>query len=362
VNEVKKIRVAIVAPGLQSEGGIKSVVTRIYPWLAKRPDLKITWIASQSAGSVVTKIGRFLGALASAIYYLPQSAVVHVHGTVGISLLRKSFFIWLARISGCRIAYHFHAPQSVFEGFFDRPGLMRAYALATLSQCDAIVVLSDSWRETVRKVLPDSRIVVIYNPVMEMLEDTRKPAAESKDVLYLAHLIKRKGFDDLIKAFSAVVDAVPNARLVFCGSGEMQYAEELVEGLGLSGNVIFRGWIPEKDIAKELSAAAVFCLPSYDEGLPMGILEAMSAGVAVVATPVGGIPDVLMHEDNALLVAPGDIEGLASQLVRLLTDDALRERLVDKALGQSDGFAPRKIAGQWVELYRGMMASQESRS
>lgn len=357
MNDNAKIRVTIIGPGPRSEGGIKSVVSRIFPRLKMREDLDVVWIASQRSGSVFAKIFCFLGALAKSVYYLPRSAVVHLHGTVGLSLFRKSFFIWLARISGCRIAFHFHAPQSVFEQFFEKPGFVRSYALATLKQCDAIVVLSDSWKEIVRAVLPDSEIVVIYNPVMEALGGTRSHVEESLDVLYLAHLIRRKGFDDLVKAFAKVVDNVPDARLVFCGSGETKYAQELSEELDISRNVVFRGWIPETEIAKELSTAAVFCLPSYDEGLPMGILEAMSSGVAVVATPVGGIPDVLFHEDNALLVDPGDIEGLSTQLTRLLTDKVLRKRLADKALQQSGRFVPGKVAEEWAKLYQGCSAS-----
>ena len=120
MNERQKIRVTIIAPGPRSEGGIKSVVARIVPRLKLREDLDVAWIASQRSGSAFAKISCFLGALAKSIYYLPRSAVVHLHGTVGLSLLRKSFFIWLAKISGCRIAYHFHAPQLVFEQFFEK--------------------------------------------------------------------------------------------------------------------------------------------------------------------------------------------------------------------------------------------------
>ena len=345
------IRVTIIAPGPQSEGGIRSVVERIYPRLEAFDDIEIHWLASQRAGSVVAKVLRFLGALGSALILLPRSDVVHVHGAVHLSLLRKSVFIWLARLVRCHVIYHFHAPQTVFEEFFAQPGLKRRYALATLRQCDAIVVLSDSWEQTVRAVVPDSSIVVIYNPVMDTQCAGADNRDDSRDVLYIAHLIRRKGFDDLVRAFSKVVEKVPDARLVFCGSGETRYAQELSEELGISDCVVFRGWIPEAEIVKELSAASVFCLPSYDEGLPMGILEAMSAGIAIVTTPVGGIPDVLSHERNALLVEPGDVDDLSNQLVRLLTDPTLRNHLCQEALRDSARFHPDRIAANWSDMY-----------
>jgi glycosyltransferase involved in cell wall biosynthesis len=352
----KPLRVVIVAPGPKSEGGIRSVVERIYPRLGEREDLRVTWLASQRAGSSLVKLLFFFKAVLQALYTIPRADVVHLHGAVHLSLLRKSVFIWLASLSGCRIVYHFHAPQTVFEEFFATPGLKRRYALATLRRCDAIAVLSDSWERTVRAVLPDARIVVIYNPVMEAQAVTAEPVEGSRDVLYLAHLIRRKGFDDLIKAFQKVVKAVPEARLVFCGSGETDYAHELGKELGITENLVFRGWIPETEIANQLAAATVFCLPSYDEGLPMGILEAMSSGVAIVTTPVGGVPDVLTHEANALLFEPGDIDSLGEQLVRMLTDDQLRDRLSAAALADSVAFRPAKIAGEWATMYQSLAA------
>ena len=355
----KPIRVTIVAPGPQSEGGLRSVVERIYPRLDARDDIDVAWLASQRAGSSIGKFFFFLKALLSAFYYLPKSDVVHLHGAVHLSLLRKSAFIWLARLFGCHTIYHFHAPQTVFEQYFETPGVKRNYAMATLRQCTAIAVLSDSWEKTVREVLPDSNIVVIYNPVMESQKVSRKQNSDSLDVLYLAHLIRRKGFDDLIRAFVPVVERVPRARLVFCGSGETDYAKELAAELGIVDNVVFNGWIPETGIADQLAAAAVFCLPSYDEGLPMGILEAMSSGTAIVTTPVGGVPDVLTHERNALLVQPGDIDDLGEQISRLLQDSSLRQRLADEALRDSVAFQPQKISEEWVDLYRFAVATTE---
>ncbi len=352
----------VIAPGPDSEGGIKSVVSRIVPVLEGRDDIDITWIASQRSGSAIAKILCFFKGLAQALLRFPRTDVVHLHGSVRLSLFRKSAFIWLARLMRCRVIYHFHAPQTVFETAFARSGLERWYALAVLRQCDAIVVLSDSWETIVRKALPDARIVVIYNPVMDTDRPVADNRADSADVLYLAHLIRRKGFDDLIKAFVEVVEQVPRARLVFCGSGETEYARELARELGILDNLVFHGWIEESEIAGALSTAAVFCLPSYDEGLPMGILEAMSSGVAVVTTPVGGVPDVLTHEHNALLVQPGDIPDLGKQLARLLLDSELRQRLAQAALRDSVAFRPQTIAQDWIETYRSVMADGQGAS
>ena len=83
----------------------------------------------------------------------------------------------------------------------------------------------------------------------------------------------------------------------------------------------------------------------------MGVLEAMSFGLPIATTPVGGIPDVLKHEENALLFNPGDIDAMAEALRRLLLDSDLRQRLADKALQDSIEFQPSRIGEQWVRLY-----------
>lgn len=346
------MRVTVIAPGPESEGGIRSVVSSIVPRLEARDDVEIVWIASHRTGSAISKVGSFIIAFCRSLYYLPRSSVLHVHGSVGTSLLRKSVFIWLASLFRCKSVYHFHATQSVFEDYFSRPGLRKTFIIATLRKCKAIAVLSESWAETVRMILPDSEIVVVYNPVLDMTAVRTNNTTESSTVIYLAHLIERKGYADLIRAFKSVVSSVRDARLVFCGSGDIDRGKELCDELEIRGNVEFLGWVSDTEKVQQLSRASVFCLPSYDEGLPMGVLEAMSAGVAVVTTPVGGIPDVLTSEENALLFEPGDIATLSEQLIRLLTDPDLRRRLAREALKASTKFDPGNIAEAWFALYR----------
>ncbi len=346
------IRVSIVAPGPKSEGGIRSVVERILPLLGAETDIRVHWIASHRQGSLPAKVACFLGAFARALWLFPRSSIVHVHGTVGLSLFRKSAFVWLAKAFNCRVIYHFHSTVTVFDRFFSKKGASTAFALATLRRCDVVVVLSDTWKKIVEKTLPDSRIEVIYNPVLDTAGGTDPRERNSGRVLYLAHLIERKGYQDLIAAFAGVVEQVADARLVFCGSGEEAKARALCEELGIEDAVEFHGWVGDDAKADELRKASVFCLPSYDEGLPMGVLEAMSSGVPIVTTPVGGVPDVLTDEVSALLFEPGDVAGLRDRLTRLLQDGDLRVELASRAVSDSRRFRPREIADAWVRLYR----------
>jgi glycosyltransferase involved in cell wall biosynthesis len=129
----------------------------------------------------------------------------------------------------------------------------------------------------------------------------------------------------------------------------------MCNALGIEDSVEFHGWIGDDAKTDELRKAGVFCLPSYDEGLPMGVLEAMSSGVPIVTTPVGGVPDVLTDEVSALLFEPGDVPGLRERLVRLLEDADLRVKLASRALSDSNRFRPPQIADAWIRLYRKLL-------
>ena len=356
-----QIRVLILAPGLHSEGGIRSVISRILPEIESRKNIEVIWLGTHRTGSPISKIVYSLGALIKSIYFFPRTDIVHVHGSIGPSLIRKSAFIWLSRLFRCQVIFHFHATMIAFSEFFDSRGITASYCRATLRQCKKIVVLSDSWRPVVEAALPDNEITVIYNPVMDVAKSQIRATVDVPRILYLAHLVERKGYQDLINAFAAVSKQVENARLIFCGSGDEGRAREMCEQLGILNRVEFRGWISDTEKIDELARTTIFCLPSYDEGLPMGVLEAMSFGLPIVTTPVGGIPDVLKHEENALLFNPGDIDAMAEALRRLLLNPDLRQSLADKALKDSIEFRPSRIGEQWVRLYTAAADQDDSK-
>jgi glycosyltransferase involved in cell wall biosynthesis len=100
-----------------------------------------------------------------------------------------------------------------------------------------------------------------------------------------------------------------------------------IRALGLEDRASCPGWLSREEAAQALASASIFVLPSYAEGLPMALLEAMSYALPVVTTPVGGIPGVIRHGENGLLVDPGDIQGITAALASLLQDPAERTRL-----------------------------------
>jgi glycosyltransferase involved in cell wall biosynthesis len=205
----------------------------------------------------------------------------------------------------------------------------------------------------------EDNIVVIPNPIPDIDTDTLSTTTtRGHRILYLAHLIQRKGYPLLIQAFANLASRYPDCRLIFAGSAEVDVARRLCAENGIEDRVDFLGWIKDPQRSRELQQATIFVLPSYQEGLPMGVLEAMAYGLAVVTTPVGGIGDVIQHGVNGLLVPPGDASELTAALADLMDDAELCRRLGIQAREDVNCFRAEQISGQWIGTYRDVLSAK----
>lgn len=350
------VRVAIVAPGPRTQGGITEVVRSMLAALHSRPDVRATWIATHRSGSRAAKLGQFVVSLTAAARAFPSVDVVHIHASAWISCVRKSVFFWLARALGKPVVWHLHAGSDEFSELFERSGLLARYARRVVERADLVVVLTDGWRRRVAAYLGrEDRIRVLRNPapapVAGGVDRPREPR-----ILYLGRLFPRKGHDDLLRGFAEIADAHPGVRVVFAGSGDIEGTQALASQLGLGARVEFLGWVTGERKTAELLRAAVFALPSHQEASPVSILEAMSAGTPVVATNVGGIPDVVENGVTGLLVEPRDSAMLGSALKALLDDPALGRRLARQAASAMESRAAVSIAEEWMAAYRSALA------
>lgn len=157
----------------------------------------------------------------------------------------------------------------------------------------------------------------------------------------------------LIKAFNVVIKRLPNVRLVIVGTGfpgdsENSEAEcrRLIKSYGLENKVILTGYI--ENIPRILSGFDIFCLPSYSEGLPVSVLEAMAAKLPVVASNVRGIKEVVFHKQTGLLFPSNDSSALADSLEKLLTDTNLRNEIIENSF---DWVIKNHALSGWVAKY-----------
>ena len=168
----------------------------------------------------------------------------------------------------------------------------------------------------------------------------------------IAQLTPEKGHDIALRAFSQVVKTVPDARLLIVGEGNQRGAiEQDIRDLGLGFHTVLTGY--RKDIPEILSAVDISLHPSHMDGLPRSLVEAMLAGKPVVATSVGGIPEVACDGETALLVEPGDSCALAAALLRLLGDVDLARRLGEQGRESASGrFSLDRMVDEWLGVYK----------
>ena len=318
--------VVMLGPGLGCRGGISSVCASYRDGgLFER--LGVRYVSTFEQGSAARK----LVAAASAVLRFGglllkrRVALVHVHVATNASFWRKAFFCELARLAGVPYLLHLHSGDT--PAFVQRCGATgRRWVMRTLRGAQRVVVLSAEWKSWLNTLDPTLPTEVLPNPVPPAAAG---PAARSAEpsVLFLGRLQAAKGVPELITAFAEVRHTLPGARLVLCGDGDRAAVQEQLAALKLSGAVDCPGWV-EGDAKRALLASSwVFALPSHHEGVPVGMLEAMAAGLPAVGTPVGGVPGLVRASGGGLLVPVNDPPALAQALLTLLTDRALAERL-----------------------------------
>jgi glycogen synthase len=209
-----------------------------------------------------------------------------------------------------------------------------------LSGADRVVCVSTPLLAQIRRLVPEisCRSSVIRNG-LKCPEVTPRPLPfEAPMLLCLGRLVRQKGFDLALAAFASICDRFPKLRLVLAGDGpERASMERQSAALGLANRVEFRGWVAPEDIFNLINKATVVLMPSRLEGLPSVALQAGIMARPMVATPIGGLTEIVVHQRTGLLIPPEDHVGLAEAIVFLLEHpeaavqmgQAIRDRVKD---------------------------------
>lgn len=324
--------VLMVGTDLEGMGGVRAVV-RGYVDGGLFQRFPCVYVASHRAGSNWVKITTALKAWLRVAVLLRRldAPLVHVQTASHASFWRKFVVCLLARMAGRPYIVHLHGGG--FTRFYENESRSFARRLirSTLAHAAVVIALSEEWREQLLRICPAARIEVLHNAVL--VPDIRKPRPREAEptLLFLGHILRDKGVYDMVRAFALIAPKFPRAKLVLGGIGDIESVKQLATQLEIPQRISCPGWLDVERKRAAFASSLLFLLPSYIEGMPMALLEAMSWGLPVIATPVGGIPQVVEHGVSGLLISPGDIEDCATQMERLLADPALRERLGNAA-------------------------------
>lgn len=292
-------------------------------------------------------------------------AVLHVNVSLNYKAFwRDALYVMVGKLLGRRIVYQIHGGS--VDQFCGRP-FMRSICGVLFRLPDSVVVISAIQRERFERLFRARRISLIPNAV-DLTEfdgegSPNSPARASHGlrVLYLARLVREKGVFELLDAMAALRQnpASAGVTLTIAGSGAAyQEVVERVTALGLGGQVRVVGPVQGEGKIRLLQEADAFVLPSYHEGLPYSVLESLACGIPVIATRVGGIPDLVEDGVHGLLIEPRSATAIADAVTKLACDRALLEQMSRACrLRARERYGLDRLSREFDALYRTLIES-----
>lgn len=284
--------------------------------------------------------------------------IMHLHTAADKSFWRNSDLVRLGKLFGRKIILHIHASR--FKDFFNEStSRQKEKIIKTLNSVDRLIVLSESWKEWfISKGIDERSVTILHNiaPEPETI-----PSAQSDDgkthFLFLGEIGKRKGVFDIIRAIAGHRNEADGKMELKIGGNRNE--EELISAIksnSLEDIVSFEGWVSGEKKVRLLNWADVYILPSFNEGLPISILEAMSYGCPIISTPVGGIPEVVT--DNGILVAPGNAEEIWNAMCRYICNPALIEKEGQISLMNVKPYMPDSVISDLNGIYLNILEAR----
>jgi glycosyltransferase involved in cell wall biosynthesis len=358
------LRVVMAGPLPPTIGGMTTVIDDISrSSLARQVELTLFDTAKRTPpGRSLWRAVRARFALCAAWWTAlggSPRTIAHIHTCSGLSFFLDSVYAALAKLRGVPVVLHVHGAR--FDAFLDGLAPSRLWLVRQIARrADAVVVLSGEWQQKLRERLPAARLVVIENGVGEPSSVPVEKRDDEILVLFLGNLCRRKGVWDLVASVARLPASV---RVVMVGGEEdpgiaAALRAELAR-LGIGHRVELAGPAVGEEKSRWLARADIFALPSYAEGVPISMLEALASGLPAIVTPVGGIPSVLEDGAHALFVQPGDQDGLVAAVTRLTEDAGLRARLGHAAKRHVEAhYGIESTARKYLRLYATLKPGQ----
>ena len=341
----------MVGPDLSLHGGIVSVVQGYLDGGLPEACDGFDYLGTGVGCSKLAKSFAFALALARYAMAMPSYDIVHLHISARGSYRRKSIMARMAHKAGKRVILHDHDGEFK-KAFEESDDAYRRDVRETFGIADSVVVLSEEWRDYFAENVCDSgKIDVVHNGV----KVTAKPCSPCSrhDVLFLGRLDARKSPDVLLRASRDVLSCFPDTKIVFGGDGEVEKNKQLAAELDIADRCEFLGWVTGDEREALFERAAVYCLPSKNEGMPMSVLEAMARGIPTIATSVGGIPQVIRDGVNGYLMPVDDESKLSGLLCTLMGSEDLRLSIGRAGRSTISGrFNVKRNVDAIVQLYK----------
>jgi len=339
--------VLVVGSAEQSHGGVAQVIRTIKKmpiWQAYH----CYWLGTQIQRNYAWKLWYAIKANIMALLIIWRYDIVHFHTVPDrIGLIIQMPVLLLAKMGGKKIIMQIHMGNQLVHHTHNR--LFKW----CLRQANLIILLAKKWERLFLDYYADVDVPtkVLYNACPAVPEVSE--AEKENIILMAAYYNDNKAPDLLLKAWQKIGNKYPDWKICMLGNGEVERFRRMADDIGLSGSVTFTGYLEGKEKEHFFRQARILCMCSYEEGFPMVVLEAWQYGICVVTTPVGGLPDVLEENRNALIFDFGDWQQLADSLERLFNDTVLRQQMTTYSRHfVEETFSPEQINKQLTDIYR----------
>lgn len=315
------MKVLIVGDSRKMKGGVSTVIKAMEAhsiW----EKWHCYWLQCQVNKSIAWKLMYLCMGLVNAFFRVPFYDIVHFHTTPGTGMKVVLPIYLYAMLWGKKIVTHLHVGNQICEHKNDK--LCRRI----MEHSDKVIMLGKTWKDYVdneMKVKAD--VEYLYNPVGSQITKRSSLTIQKQYFLFAAWFDLNKGYDILFDAFAKVIKVYPDWKLVLCGTGKVEEMMGYLQKSGIEKNVELPGWVEGDVRERYFKEAYAYCMTSYQEGLPLSVLECLAIGVPVISTPVGCLPEFLKDGENVLFFDFGNSDKLAEQMIKLIEDGELYEKL-----------------------------------
>ena len=276
--------------------------------------------------------------------------IVHIHTASYNSFRRSAIFVKIAKFFHKKVILHIHG-----GGFREYYATNPQKISSILNSCDCIITLTESWQNFLKQITTCKHIEIIEN-IVAPPQSKAIPNDGKLHLLFLGLISQQKGIYDLIEVIAGHKTEFDNKLILHIGgNGEKEKLIDLISKNGLASLVTYEGWVSGDQKNDLFNMSDAFILPSYTEGLPVSILEAMSYGLPILSTPVGGIPEIVENGVNGFLFHPGDKNDIFQAILQLLSNKDFAKQMGDESLAKAKRYMPCNVSDALSKLYSSLI-------
>lgn len=345
-------KILFMGVSMKTKGGMTAVLV-----LYNRYIENMQFIPTWKIGNKLIKLGYALQAITQMCLkclFNRNIQIIHIHGAANASFYRCRIFINLAKRLNKKVILHEHAADFIqfYQNSNDKANISQ-----TLNKCDTLIVLSQSWKEYFNSIGVDKNKIKVLNNIVSPPEFKELPRKDNKlHLMFMGEISIRKGGFDLLQAISDNREYFADKLLLRIGGNEVDgNIKQFIKERQLEDIVSYEGWISGNKKIECLNWEDVYILPSYNEGLPIAILEAMSYKHPTISTPVGGIPEVIKTYENGILVQPGNKNEI-TEAIKYYIEHPEKIRIHGEQAYQTvQNFFPQKVLNDLTHIYQSLL-------